>query len=331
MTPENPKLESLLESLNLGGEAVSVAYAHNYLFEERVSLERQRRYEKGFAPAKTELKAWKNSHKKYCSLKIKVSGGDVPETFLEMNRDALLSVWDENQFVVRMERLDGIFSALSALDYNLPQMAEQWEIWKETKDKPSEKEKGEDAKAFLDNFCNQWNGLRDNRPLFAGFYDELKEDIESDAWPKRIRNRLGLSHYNPGLKKTIPVALMRYPAGCILKGPGRPEKDRAFSVPTVLDGELNTHFFPSPRSEGYGRTLDLEPDPNGERLVSEILHRRMDYSPDHFHKFGEITTPIPKRDRGNALAELRNQHLFLLRVESEKEDFGADIPIKENA
>ena len=60
--------------------------------------------------------------------------------------------------------------------------------------------------------------------------------------------------------------------------------------------------------------------------VAEVLHRRIDYTPDHLIKVGWVTTPIPPYATGAALARLRNGHLFCLRYESEQDDFGDDIP-----
>lgn len=324
--PANPTLKSLLDNLAKGGNAVSTAYANNYLFEERIAADRQRAYEDNFAPAMADLKAWKESHnRRYCSSKIRVAGNQTPETFSEINRAAFLTGLEENQYVVRLEGLDWV---LAGSGHTLTELAEHLETWRE-REKPSvDKTKVEDATAFLSEFCMHWNRVRDNRPLFAAFQDEMKEDIDAPDWTSRVRNRLGLSHYNVlSPEKNIPVALVSYPVSKVLSGLKKEEKERAFAVPTVLDGVLNAHFFPTPASANYGRTLGLAPDPNCERLVSEILHRRIDYAPDHFLKFGEISTPIPPHARGKALAALRNQHLFCLRYETGMEDFGEDIPI----
>lgn len=324
--PVNPTLKSLLDDLAKNGDAVSIAYAHNYLFEERIAADRQRAYEDDFAPARTDLKAWKESHNgRYCYSKIMMAGNQTPETFSEINRAAFLTGLEESQHVVRLECLDGV---LKGSGLTLAELAEHLEIWRERKKPSDDKVTVEDAKAVLEDFCQKWNNERDNRPMFAAFYDEIKEDIEAPDWTSRVRDRLGLSHYDVLYpEKNIPVALMLYPVSKILKGLKKEEKERAFAVPTVLDGDLNTHFFPTPASANYGRTLDLEPDPNCERLVSEILHRRIDYAPDHFLKFGEISTPIPPHARGKALAALRNQHLFCLRYETGMEGFGEDISV----
>lgn len=185
------------------------------------------------------------------------------------------------------------------------------------------------ARQFLENFCEQWNtSVRtDHRPTFAAFFGDVEEDVEAIDWPNRLRDRLGLSHYNVLGDRTPPkpVALLRYRVKEVLAA-GSDQDGASFAVPTVLDGELNTHFFPAPREVLYGRSLDLNPDPECERLVAEVLHRRIEYRPEHILKVGKITSPLPPFQTGTAFARLRNGHRFCLRYESGREDFGENIP-----
>ena len=316
MTPIADDLKITLTALKNSGNADYVAYAHNYLFEERVGVSRQEGYENDY-PAKAGHAFWKNHHVGYVRNRIQIAG-QIPETFCSLNRDAILSGLAENQYIVRIERLDNV---LKAHHYDLTQLDEAVKKFRSSNVAQQERE---DSIAWLEDFCNQWNVIRrDNRPAFAAFYDELEKDIESPDWANRIRNRLGLSHYQVlDTGNTIPIVLMRYRVNGVMDAVEETGRDFAFSVPTVLDGELNTHFFPSPREMGYGRTLNLEPDPDCENLVSEILHRRIDYQPSNFYKVGTITTPIPLY----SLAKLRNSHLFCLHYEAESEDFGENIP-----
>lgn len=115
------------------------------------------------------------------------------------------------------------------------------------------------------------------------------------------------------MKYTVADVLAECPAG---------EAGRAFAVPTQLDGALNWYFFPAPTKLGYGRTLDLAKDENCDRLVSEILHRRIAYKPEHLYKIGTVSRPIPEIP----LRELRNTHLWCLRIETDRDDFGEEIP-----
>jgi hypothetical protein len=319
MIPKSTILRTILNQLKAENDSVYVVYAHNFIFEERVSADRHRDYEDSYSPNQPDLRSWRVSHTQYVKDKIQVHR--TPDTFTRLNQDALLLGLAEEQYILRIERLD---AALGGMGYNLADFAKHLDKWRNTNDR----EEKEDAFAFLDDFCKHWNDnvRRDKRPAFAAFYDELEEDIGDSGWPDRLRNRLGLSHYDvPSVTSVIPVALMRYRVSKVLQGLEQEEKDRAFSVPTVLDSELNAHFFPSPGNTEYGHTLDLEPDPDCERLVSEILHRRIDYHPDDIYKLGNITTPIPPYYTGDAFAMLRNGHLFCLRYESGIDAFGEDI------
>jgi hypothetical protein len=242
----------------------------------------------------------------------------VPETFRALNSEALLSSLDEEQRVVRVERFD---EALTVMDTDLPTVEAQLTAFRRRK------AKARDERAFLDELCVRWNGQvrRQDRPAFGAFLDDVETEIDPPDWANRLRNRLGLAHYHvPASGDPIPVALVSYRVAEVLAAAGDPQ--RAFSVPTVLDGELNAHFFPAPSGVGYGRTLGLEPDPECEQLVAEVLHRRIDYTPYHLMKVGWVTTPIPPYASGAAFARLRNGHRFCLRYESGQDDFGENIP-----
>lgn len=321
MISNNAQFGVLKDSLLHSGNAVNVAYVHNYLFEERMSIDRQVSYETHFVPPEAVLKGWKESHKRYLWNRVFVTAQQWPETFSDINRDAMLIGLDENQYIVRVENLH---EALDSQNIALTTLITQLDIWRDTL---GDQEAKQDAVGFLTQFCEHWNlsVRRQNRPAFAAFFDELDDEIQAPDWPHRVRNRLGLSHYD-GLSNPIPVALMRYRVKEVLDGLGEEQKKRAFAVPTVLDGELNAHFFPTPHSAQYGRTLQLEPDSDCDKLVSEILHRRIDYTSEHIYKVGLITDSIPPFVRGANFARLRNEHLFCLRYETGIEDFGEDIP-----
>lgn len=307
-----------MTDLATSADSLHVAYGHNYLFEERVTAARQVGYETALELPVADLKSWRNRHADHLYREIWVGRGLMPETFKEINSEALLSGLDEEQRVVRVERLDGV---LVSIGTDLPTVEAQLAASRRGT------ARSRDAWAFLDHLCKHWNeDLRpQDRPAFGAFLDDVETEIDAPDWANRLRNRLGLSHYDvPERGTRIPVALMSYRVAEVIVAAG--DVHRAFSVPTVLDGELNAHFFPAPTGVGYGRTLDLEPDPECERLVAEMLHRRIDYTPDHLLKVGWITTPIPPYASGNALARLRNGHLFCLRYESGQDGFGEDIP-----
>ncbi|HEX9734399.1 MAG TPA: hypothetical protein VGG06_20700 [Thermoanaerobaculia bacterium] len=307
-----------MTDLVASADPLHVAYGHNYLFEERVSPARQGAYENGLDLPAADLKSWKHEHRGYLHRSVWVGRGQVPETFRADNAEALLAGLDEEQRVVRVERLDGV---LVSIGTDLPTVEAQLAAFRRGT------ARSRDASAFLERLCLHWNqDLRpQDRPTFGAFLDDVETEIEAPDWANRLRNRLGLSHYHvPAGGARIPVALVSYRVAEVIAAAGG-DALRAFSVPTVLDGELNAHFFPAPSGVGYGRTLGLEPDPECERLVAEVLHRRIDYTPDHLLKVGWVTTPIPPYASGAALARLRNGHLSCLRYESHQDDFGEDI------
>jgi len=316
-------LADLLEQLAAGSDPLEVAYGHNYLFEERVASTRQEGYEAALGLPSASLKAWRNRHRDYVYRKVRVIGqGETPETFTQANAEALLSGLDENQWIVRLENLDSVIARKGSATA-LSTIQDQLDLFRKGDDQAD----ALNARRFLEDLCETWNTAvrRDRRPSFAAFLDEVEEDLEATDWPNRLRDRLGLSHYDVlDGGRPIPVALMRYRVEAVLEAAGDAE-DRAFAVPTVLDGELNTHFFPSPAEASYGRTLGLLLDEDCERLVAEILHWRIDYTPDHIYKVGLITSSIPPYSRGAAFARLRDQHLFCLRYESNRNNFGQKI------
>jgi hypothetical protein len=324
MNPATPPLPTLLSALVASRDPVDVAYGHNYRFEERVSAARQKSYEEALGLARAVLPEWQGRHKSYLFRSVYVNPGEVPGTFSPLNIDALQPAPAPSQWMVRIENFGEVLHDRGPL-FTMAKVQEQLEIWRRNDDQAAAAK----ARQFLEGLCETWNTevRKDYRPMFASFFDEVEEEVTADDWPHRLRDRLGLSHYDvPPSGSPIAVALMRYRVAEVLAGMGGDEQERAFAVPTVLDGELNVHFFPSPREVVYGRTLDLRPDEDCERLVAELLHRRIEYTPDHLYRVGWMTSPIPPYDNGAAFARLRNGHLFCLRYESGREDFGADIP-----
>ncbi|MCI5219847.1 MAG: hypothetical protein D3914_11850 [Candidatus Electrothrix sp. LOE2] len=171
-------------------------------------------------------------------------------------------------------------------------------------------------------FFELWRSLRDNRPSFAAFYDEVREECDDDDWPHTLRDRLGLGHYGGSPDVLIPVALMRYSVQEVLEA----QKDRkvptACALPTVLDGGMHEYFFPVPASYPFGATLHLDP-PQAEILTAEILHFRIEYKRSHLLKLGFITKPHRQKD--DVLRESRDLHLTALRIEADQHDFGEEL------
>ena len=181
----------------------------------------------------------------------------------------------------------------------------------------------EDARDALDEFFENWNDRRDNRPIFAGFEGDVTGELEQADWANRLRDRWGLGHHDPLAGRSINVMLMRYTVRDVRRGVPAAERNGAlFAYPCALDASHNPCFFPAPAELPYGRTLDLQPDGNCERLVAEILHRRIDYKRSHMHRLGVISAARPRY----SLKSRRNGHLDCLQYHSLRDGFGKVIP-----
>lgn len=146
MNCNHPALQTLLEELNHSDDPLHVAFAHNYLFEERVGEERQRAYESLSGGAATDLANWQNIHKDYLFKKIFIPDG-IPETFQPSNKRAQLPPLDDQQEILRLEMLDG---ALKAEEFDVSGLDEALTQWRNE----SSEEKRHQAYDLLWEFCD---------------------------------------------------------------------------------------------------------------------------------------------------------------------------------
>lgn len=305
MNPANPAFKNLLDSLAISKSEADAACADNHLFEERVGAGRLTSYETMLgAPA--DMAEWRSLHdKKYLGAHVKTLGEfDVPTTFLASNDTALCPHVEGNQDIIRVESLEYAF-----LQSSVTASVERLQAFM--------KERDAGKSDALELFMQNWNKARLNWPMFGAFYDNVRDEAESDDWPHLLRDRLGLS-YQGSDTATIPVALMRYSAKLVLKQAKKDDRVAAgFALPTALDGDLNPFYFPAPAGHPYGATLNLSLSWS-DTLIAEILNLRIDYRPEHIWKVGYIRRPVAF---GN-LRKRRDQHLKLLRTETGKNDFG---------
>jgi hypothetical protein len=173
------------------------------------------------------------------------------------------------------------------------------------------------ARSKLRDFLDDWNGQRKYWPAFAAFEHELgaARKLAKTDWPHEIRNRLGMAQYDG--KVETPIALMRVPSADI-KAAALPHRAAAFARPTVLDGEMNRYFFPTPAAFQFGATLHLDSLQCGMRMTAEILCFPVEYQVDHLVAVGSITLPPP----AHCLRNLRIAHLLGLRKEPGGAGFG---------
>jgi len=280
------------------GDASIRAKAQNLAWEECVAEVRRLFFEQGsFAirgPAWTELAVRQSD---YVQLYVNVDSTDTPHTFDPALEPAQLGALDEDQLVLRLERLE---HALSNSIFTYDEVLEAHRTG---------------DRALLDRFAMDWNDVRDARPAFATFLREVQDEVGKPNWAELLRDRLGLAHYQPA-GGAIPVALMSYSVGEVLAAAGATV---AFTMPTVLDSTLWEHFFPAPKEISFGRAMALSLCDSDDMLIAEILHSRISYSGAHILKVGEIMNPLPILP----VPELRERHLLALQLASGREDFGA--------
>ncbi len=136
----------------------------------------------------------------------------------------------------------------------------------------------------------------------------------------RVRDRFGVGklHVAPGAAR-IPVMLLRYKVRDVLREARRfCNPDEAFRVPTVLDANFYEYFMPSPTPLPYGRTANLRGEFDDTKLTCELIHLPVNIELAQIAEVGYIDAPIPDL----ALAHVRDVHLWLLRYETGRDDFG---------
>jgi len=279
------------------------AGADNIVFEERVGERRRASFESFAADARGGM-ALRRRQTDYYVEHVAVADGMMPHTFLRELDAADLGRIDEEQPIVRLENIQRV----------LDKMGVDFETLREAK--------ARDDEPLIDKFLATWNGaLRDARPAFAAFRDQLIEDLEAEDWPCRLRDRLGLAHYDCA-DGPVPVALMAYKVREVLAANPDDKAACAFTVPTVLDSKPWPFFFPAPPSLRYGRAMPLVPIDSDELLLAEMLHCRLTYRRHHLVGLGLVDRGVGDLD----VRDLRNHHLLALRLASGEDNFGEEIP-----
>jgi hypothetical protein len=160
----------------------------------------------------------------------------------------------------------------------------------------------------------------DHRPVFAAFYEDFLNEFRDPAdttWPNRIRDRLGLYHFNQwGSPFPRRVFLFRYPVREIPIRQGDPDR-RPIALPAVLDHRLAESFCPAPQALPQGQLVNLEANSHSQP-AREVLHLFMPLEPRHIFRVGTVTSPVP-----DYLGPARRDHLIWLRLLSDREDYAA--------
>lgn len=299
-------------------EAADAAIADNCRFDERTNAQRWQALAQYLPPAlpldALTMGDWAEAECIHRENRITVPSLSIPDTFLDINRPAWLTELAEEQILVRLESLDWLLKDIWHTD--LPALT-----------KLCQHAVG-DSLHTLQNYLDDWNALRDNRPSFAAFFNEVREQAEHADWPHQLRDRLGLGHYSPDAGDTIPVALMRYSLQDVLNAQEQQKWPAACALPGALDNCMHEYYFPAPAGHAYGATLHLAPE-QADCLSAEILHCRIHYQVKHLWKLGHISRPHALSGHGDPrdqrLRAARDLHLLQLRIDCERDDFGEDM------
>lgn len=290
------------------------AVADNCRFDERASLSRWQQFEELLTLVtggrrSIEWPDWTEANQENLERYCNVPSTAIPDAFLDINRSAWLDAPTDHQEIVRIESLT---RPLKATGLDLPAF--------EALLLRSDSRRDPDARQAVDLFFETWNQLRDGRPAFGAFLDEVVNETQPPDWPHELRDRLGLGHYPSGGQ--LPVALMKYKLSDVLAVRGKRSLAVACALPTVLDGGMHEFFFPVPREHPFGATVHLSPG-KAEILTAEIVHCRIDYKREYLLYLGYIERAHSVR--GDALLEARDLHLLSIRLACERHDFGEDM------
>jgi len=298
-------LQSDLERLRSSRLPEERAFGDNCLFEERVCDARRTAFEAD-DPTVSSLKELQAKH-----FFDKVQGklhSHIPVTFQAVNKDALYEPEiEENQKIVRLERLDSVLADIGA-----PSFA----------DLNAAVSPGTRDVDLIFEILDQFRLYPGARPAFVAFKSEVAADLAAPGWLLRLRNRMGLGHYAPASGERQVFALMEYLVKDVLTV-WRPQEARGavrpFAFPTVLESQGSPYFFPGPRDLASSFAVDLAG--TGSAPIRELLHVRISYRPDHMVKVGELVGPLPIVRLGTA----RDAHLGRLRAAGAPAGFGATM------
>ncbi len=135
------------------------------------------------------------------------------------------------------------------------------------------------------------------RPTWAAEWTSIQPYL-NPANPGRWLQSVGVPK-----ERSIWLALVRYTLAPNVK----------LYRPTQLDAGWYAHHFPSPPQsapEKGGFTMDLrdgEPETT-EDLVTEYIHRQIDFTLDHWKASGSLVGFVPAPDQAKALHRLRERH-----------------------
>jgi hypothetical protein len=171
--------------------------------------------------------------------------------------------------------------------------------------------------ALRDGIIDRWATKQPVEPVFATLWQDVKDLVPKDGdpppgWADDLRDRLGLSTYDPEEFGAIRIMVLKYKVADL------PEAGDSLTRPVTVPTELDCGFFPPfcpvPTGSGIGRVVDLS-----RELTSpwpEILHPTLRWRGEHVEQLGVISRPVP------SLAAARGRHIRLIQALCGKPDYG---------
>lgn len=308
----DPIYNNALQNWSGHPDAKERACAHNLMFEERVSKTRRERLESRLSPADAhpvELRRRLLDH----YWETVRDAPDSAETFTDANAAARFEEVSPEVWLVRLELLNDALD-LYRIDHNT--FVEAF----------TQNDRG--SRAVVDKFIRGWNadslvsGML-NPICFAAKRDSVWPELKSADWAEQLRNRFGLAHYDSDRRGPLVVALMEYQASEVAASlAARPGFAHAFAIPTALESEPYSQFFPTPVEMQCGCPMALTPIESEDELIAEVVHPRMPYRRKHFSRITMLDSALPASD----FAECRNMHLLALQIASRRDaTFGAEV------
>lgn len=300
------RLNSLLDAWSNSSDLRERAEAHNIVFEERLDRQRFDVFEGTLKGIGSGYSDFRRQLLDFIGTYVEVDAPVIPMTFGSQNRGASLGEIGPEQKLVRVENITSHLT-------NAGLTAADLEGFRSSADP--------EKSAALDDFLEKWNRARDNRPMFAALKDELLSEIGDPDWTHKLRDRLGLAHYDAAGVPLV-VALMEYTVEEVIEESARfLEVKHPICVPTFFDSKPSAQFFPTPKELPAGAPMALVEILSDDALITEIIHPRLTYLRHHIAKVGEITSNAPPVD----LRTLRNSHLAALQVAAVRDDFGTEL------
>jgi hypothetical protein len=289
----------------------------NLLMDELVTEQRMQGYLDMVEPGTADYVSWRSRHADYVAASIHLTAfpsglpkalrqrnaRECPETFRTTPALTRFGGTDEDVDLVRVVRL-----------WALAQAADLEED--ETLDLLLDPDP-----TVRDYIVELWSEALAIEPVFATFWWHVRDLLPADAadapaeWADDLRDRLGLSHYDPAVRGPFDIVVLCYPVSAVRAVVGLRGR-QALAVPTSLDSDAFPPFCPAPEESRFGQVVNL--DARGAQPAPEVVHPTAEWVGAHVYRVGTVTRPI------RALAEARAVHLLRLQDDADRPDYGLD-------